>query len=83
MTASILSNGRRHGAFGLSGGEAGAVGENWIERVDGRVERLAHLAQVEMGIGDVFVIATPGGGGYGHTRPRSPADGAVGDTELT
>jgi 5-oxoprolinase (ATP-hydrolysing) len=83
MTASILSNGRRHGAFGLNGGEAGAVGENWIERVDGRMERLAHLAQVEMGIGDVFVIATPGGGGYGHTRPRSPADGAVGDTELT
>jgi 5-oxoprolinase (ATP-hydrolysing) len=83
MTASILSNGRRHGAFGLNGGEAGAVGENWIERLNGRIERLAHLAQVEMGTGDVFVIATPGGGGYGHTRPRSPADGAVGNTELT
>jgi 5-oxoprolinase (ATP-hydrolysing) len=83
MTASILSNGRRHGAFGLNGGEAGAVGENWIERVGGRMERLAHLAQVEMGTGDVFVIATPGGGGCGHTQPRSPADGAVGNTELT
>ncbi len=83
MTASILSNGRRHGAFGLNGGEAGAVGENWIERVDGRIERLAHLAQVEMGAGDVFVIATPGGGGCGRTRPRLPTDGAVGDTELT
>ncbi len=83
MSASILSNGRRHGAFGLNGGEAGAVGENWIERVDGRIERLAHLAQVEMGAGDVFVIATPGGGGCGRTRPRLPTDGAVGDTELT
>jgi 5-oxoprolinase (ATP-hydrolysing) len=65
MTASILSNGRRHGAFGLNGGESGAIGENWIERVDGRTERLPHLAEVEMRSGDVFVIATPGGGGYG------------------
>jgi 5-oxoprolinase (ATP-hydrolysing) len=65
MTASILSNGRRHGAFGLNGGEAGAVGENRIERADGRVERLPHLAEVEMQPGDIFVISTPGGGGYG------------------
>ncbi len=65
MTASILSNGRRHGAFGLGGGEAGATGENWVERADGRVERLEHIAQVEMQPGDVFVVSTPGGGGYG------------------
>jgi 5-oxoprolinase (ATP-hydrolysing) len=65
MTASILSNGRRHGAFGLSGGGAGAPGENWIERADGRIERLGHLAQAEMQPGDLFVICTPGGGGYG------------------
>ena len=65
MTASILSNGRRHGAFGLNGGEAGAVGENWIERADGRVERLSHLAEVDMLPGDVFIVSTPGGGGYG------------------
>jgi 5-oxoprolinase (ATP-hydrolysing) len=70
MTASILSNGRRHGAFGLSGGEAGAVGENRIERVDGRVERLLHLAEVEMRPGDIFVISTPGGGGYGPLRDK-------------
>jgi 5-oxoprolinase (ATP-hydrolysing) len=65
MSASILSNGRRHGAFGLDGGEPGAVGENWIERADGRIERLEHLAEVLMRPGDMFVIATPGGGGYG------------------
>jgi 5-oxoprolinase (ATP-hydrolysing) len=65
MTASILSNGRRHGAFGLAGGQAGAVGENRIERVNGRLERLEHLAEVEMKPGDIFVISTPGGGGYG------------------
>jgi 5-oxoprolinase (ATP-hydrolysing) len=65
MTASILSNGRRHGSFGMKGGARGAVGENWIERQDGRVERLAHIGQAEMLPGDIFVIATPGGGGYG------------------
>jgi 5-oxoprolinase (ATP-hydrolysing) len=65
MTASILSNGRRHGSFGIQGGSAGAVGENWIEREDGQVEQLGHIGQAEMSPGDVFVIATPGGGGYG------------------
>jgi len=65
MTASILSNGRRHGAFGMAGGEAGALGENWVERADGRRERLEHIGQAEMQPGDVMVIVTPGGGGYG------------------
>ncbi len=65
MTASILSNGRTSGAFGMAGGQAGAVGENLVERADGRVEALGHIGQVEMAPGDVFVIRTPGGGGYG------------------
>ena len=65
MTASILSNGRIHGAFGMNGGGAGAVGQNWVERMDGRVERLAHIGQVDMQPGDVFVVSTPGGGGFG------------------
>jgi 5-oxoprolinase (ATP-hydrolysing) len=65
MTASILSNGRRHGAFGMAGGGAGALGENWVERRGGFIERLEHIAQVEMQPGDVFVVCSPGGGGYG------------------
>ncbi len=65
MTASILSNGRRYGAFGLMGGESGATGENWVERADGRLQRLGALAEVAMEPGDTFVVATPGGGGYG------------------
>ena len=65
MTASILSNGRIVPAFGLAGGEPGALGVNRVERADGRVETLAHIGSAEMGVGDVFVIETPGGGGYG------------------
>ena len=65
MTASILSNGRNHGAFGMAGGQPGEVGRNWVERTDGRVEALPHIGSTEMGVGDVFVVSTPGGGGYG------------------
>jgi 5-oxoprolinase (ATP-hydrolysing) len=65
MTASILSNGREHGAFGLAGGRPGAVGRNWVQRADGRVEALGHLGETRMQPGDVFVIETPGGGGCG------------------
>ncbi len=65
MTASILSNGRHHGAFGMAGGQPGAVGANRVERTDGRVEALDHIGSAEMAPGDVFVIETPGGGGYG------------------
>lgn len=65
MTASILSNGRIHGAFGMAGGLAGQVGINRVLRADGRVEELAHIGQTEMQPGDVFEIHTPGGGGFG------------------
>jgi len=65
MTASILSNGRLHGAFGMAGGQAGQVGINRVVRVDGSVEALAHIGQAEMKPGDIFEIHTPGGGGYG------------------
>ena len=66
MTAAILSNGRRHGAFGTAGGGAGAVGINRVERADGRIEVLGHIGSVDMAPGDAFVIETPGGGGYGN-----------------
>ncbi|WP_121420418.1 hydantoinase B/oxoprolinase family protein [Acidovorax sp. 94] len=65
MTASILSNGRHHGAFGMAGGHPGAVGINKVVRSDGRVELLDHIGQAEMQPGDVFEIHTPGGGGFG------------------
>jgi 5-oxoprolinase (ATP-hydrolysing) len=65
MTASILSNGRKHGAFGMAGGEPGQVGINRVVRADGTVEPLEHIGQAQMQPGDIFEIHTPGGGGYG------------------
>ncbi|MEY4266739.1 MAG: hypothetical protein RIS90_1274, partial [Pseudomonadota bacterium] len=64
MTASILSNGRTQGAFGMAGGQAGQVGTNRVLRADGSIEPLGHIGQVQMQPGDVFEVATPGGGGY-------------------
>ncbi|MEZ5474660.1 MAG: hydantoinase B/oxoprolinase family protein [Steroidobacteraceae bacterium] len=68
MSANILANRRRVPPFGLAGGAAGAAGVNRVERADGRVEVLGATAAVAMQPGDVFVIATPGGGGYGEPR---------------
>ncbi|MCZ8294143.1 MAG: hydantoinase B/oxoprolinase family protein [Hylemonella sp.] len=65
MTAGILSNGRKSGAFGLAGGLPGQAGINRVVRVSGQVEALGHIGQTTMAPGDVFEIHTPGGGGYG------------------
>ncbi|MBD2094902.1 hydantoinase B/oxoprolinase family protein [Trichocoleus sp. FACHB-591] len=65
MTAAILANRRRVPPFGLQGGQPGAIAHNWVERQDGAIELLNSKAEVAMNPGDVFVIETPGGGGYG------------------
>jgi 5-oxoprolinase (ATP-hydrolysing) len=65
MHAAILSNRRSTRAPGLAGGGDGAPGRNAVERADGHIEALPATAAVQMQPGDVFVIETPGGGGYG------------------
>jgi 5-oxoprolinase (ATP-hydrolysing) len=65
MTAAILSNNRVYAPFGMAGGGEGARGVNTVVRADGRIEQLGHIGKTDMGAGDMFVIETPGGGGYG------------------
>lgn len=65
MTASILSNNRIVPPFGMAGGEPGRCGHNYVIRSDGRQEELSFVASTQVEPGDVFVIETPGGGGYG------------------
>jgi len=65
MTAVILASRRNVAPFGLAGGADGAAGRQWVERTDGSVEILTGTDSAEMRPGDVFVIETPGGGGYG------------------
>ncbi|MGJ8478248.1 hydantoinase B/oxoprolinase family protein [Sphingobium yanoikuyae] len=65
MTAGILANRRSVPPFGLEGGAPGGLGRNWVERGDGRIEMLGATGSAQMAPGDVFVIETPGGGGFG------------------
>jgi 5-oxoprolinase (ATP-hydrolysing) len=65
MTASMLSNRRRVAPFGLEGGGSAAPGRNSVARADGSVEVFGATASVAVEPGDVFVIETPGGGGFG------------------
>ena len=72
VEAAILSNHRRIAPFGLEGGESGQTGRNRILRKRGQsqtlnpvVEELSGTATVQLNKGDVFIIETPGGGGFG------------------
>ncbi|MDX6314229.1 MAG: hypothetical protein QOF44_3693, partial [Streptomyces sp.] len=65
MTVALLSSHRRVPPYGMAGGHPGALGVNSIARADGSVTSLGGCDAAEVAPGDVLVIATPGGGGYG------------------
>ncbi|MGB5131023.1 MAG: hydantoinase B/oxoprolinase family protein [Steroidobacteraceae bacterium] len=65
MTAAILSNHRRIAPFGLAGGRDGATGINRLEPAGGEPRDLPACASIQVNTGDVLVIETPGGGGFG------------------
>jgi 5-oxoprolinase (ATP-hydrolysing) len=74
MTAAILSGHRRVAPYGLAGGAPGALGRNWVERADGRRESFGGTHRIAVEPGDVFVIETPGGGGYGSPAAQQAAE---------
>ncbi|WP_326648518.1 hydantoinase B/oxoprolinase family protein [Streptomyces sp. NBC_01750] len=65
MTVALLTGHRRIPPYGMAGGESGMLGSNFVERADGSVTRLRGVDSVDVGPGDVLVMNTPGGGGYG------------------
>jgi 5-oxoprolinase (ATP-hydrolysing) len=65
MELSLLSGRRIVAPYGMAGGGPGAAGRNWIERADGTREEMSGTDSAEMAPGDVFVLETPGGGGFG------------------
>ena len=64
-TLTVLSSHRVVPPFGLAGGEPGQCGNNYVERGGGELVQLKGNDEVEMHAGDLFVMETPGGGGYG------------------
>ncbi|MFJ4541811.1 hydantoinase B/oxoprolinase family protein [Streptomyces tibetensis] len=69
MTVSTLSQHRRVAPYGMAGGEPGALGANRVEHADGTVTELRGSDSADLVSGDVLVIETPGGGGYGPPSP--------------
>ncbi|MEQ8603306.1 MAG: hydantoinase B/oxoprolinase family protein [Marivibrio sp.] len=65
MEVVILANRRRVPPFGLEGGEDGEAGRNWVERTDGSVDEMTNADRRTVKPGDVFVLQTPTGGGFG------------------
>ena len=65
MTVVTVASRRTVAPFGLAGGQPGAVGRQWVERADGTHEDLSGTSRADLQPGDLYVIETPGGGGYG------------------
>ena len=75
MELAILSGHRRVPPYGMAGGDPGACGRNWVERADGSRHEMTGTDRTTLAPDDVFVIETPGGGGYGAvSRVRDAAD---------
>jgi 5-oxoprolinase (ATP-hydrolysing) len=70
MTLSILSNHRIVPPYGMAGGEPGMLGHNWIERTDGTITEMSGTDTGPIHPGDVWVLETPGGGGFGPAKDK-------------
>ena len=70
MELVIVSNHRIVPPYGMAGGEPGQCGRNWVERADGSVSELTGRDGTHVGPGDIFVLQTPSGGGYGPATER-------------
>ncbi|WP_029003523.1 hydantoinase B/oxoprolinase family protein [Azorhizobium doebereinerae] len=70
MECALLSSHRRVRPFGLHGGEPGALGEGYVRRNDGTMEKLEGCDQTKLDAGEAVIIVTPTGGGYGDPALR-------------
>jgi 5-oxoprolinase (ATP-hydrolysing) len=68
LTLSLLTQRRGpHPPYGMAGGEAGALGVNRLFRANGAEMELGGIAQLRVAPGDILIVETPGGGGFGKT----------------
>jgi len=65
MTVTTLCSHRRVKPFGVDGGEPGQCGKEWLEKEDGGFIKLEGNDSCEVKVNDLFVMETPGGGGFG------------------
>ena len=65
MTVTTLTSHRKTVPHGAAGGAAGAIGKNSVTRLDGTIEVMNGNDVAQMNAGDVYVLKSPGGGGFG------------------
>nr|MCS5590433.1 hydantoinase B/oxoprolinase family protein [Candidatus Thioglobus sp.] len=65
MKVNIIAGHRIVPPYGLAGGKPGAIGENYVIHPDQTVTKLSTKGQIDVKKDDIFVLKTPGGGGYG------------------
>ena len=65
MEFTVLSGHRRIPPFGMAGGEDGQIGENWVRRNNGTMDRLKGADATVVDAGEAIIIQTPTAGGYG------------------
>ena len=69
---SVLAERTKMPPWGLFGGKPGAKGEYYLIKANGKRVKLKSKCTVKMEKGDIFVVKTPGGGGYGKPFERNP-----------
>jgi len=65
MTVTTLCSHRKVPPFGVNGGEPGQCGREWLETATGKVIKLKGNDSCSVKVNDLFVMETPGGGGFG------------------
>jgi 5-oxoprolinase (ATP-hydrolysing) len=79
LTAAIVAGHRTHPPHGMAGGSQGECGATWVERANGVRVPLAYADEIAMEPGDIFVVKTPSGGGFGTPPERDDAKPAAAD----
>jgi 5-oxoprolinase (ATP-hydrolysing) len=65
MGVTMLSERREQAPYGAQGGEPGMRGRNLLQRRSGLVEEVSGHVSLDVEAGDMFMVETPGGGGFG------------------
>ena len=68
MRVQMLANRRTVRPRGIAGGGDAAPGETFVEHADGRLTEIGATGAADVGPGDVVIIRTPGGGGFGESE---------------
>jgi 5-oxoprolinase (ATP-hydrolysing) len=79
LTLSVLTERRSFSPYGMAGGGEGQRGRNTLIRKDGgREQNIGAKASIPVSAGDVFLLETPGGGGYGEPSREEAAPAPAG-----